>query len=189
MTKKRRAPRRQPSGHANRERARTKALEGLRVEAEQLGAVVLETHELEAIRRDAAGDGTRSASYDSLPPTPTESTAVLPFATRVAVIALGEVVADKTLEPVTRWRWIKDLTAVLGMTHAKNAVQAKLEEVARAVLPAGEVDDDEDPRMTPITPGAWDAAKRGLKVYGDGDTRPNNATKVAVVDGDEENES
>jgi hypothetical protein len=54
------------------------------------------------------------------------------------LIALNEVISQPGIDPERRLRWIADIGAKIGMTHAKALVQQKLDEVSVRVLgPAG----------------------------------------------------
>lgn len=51
------------------------------------------------------------------------------WANDVLLITLQQVVRDPALHPLIRWRWIKELAAVLGMLRDKSAEQKRLQQL------------------------------------------------------------
>lgn len=71
------------------------------------------------------------ADFAGLEPPPLgDPSAAISWANDVALIALHQVLRDPTLDNVVRWRWIKDLLAVVGMVRDKAAEQARLAKLA-----------------------------------------------------------
>lgn len=86
-----------------------------------------------------AGPRPSLADFADLPPPPLgDSAAAIAWANDIALIALHQVLREPTLTNPERWRWIKDLLAVVGMVRDKAAEQARLAKLAeRSGLTSG----------------------------------------------------
>lgn len=74
------------------------------------------------------------------------------WATDVVLLAMSQAMRDAALSSPERWRWIKDLSGVLGQLRDKTADQRKLIELQREVaelrsIPAQHAAHDEEESM------------------------------------------
>lgn len=78
-----------------------------------------------------AGPRPSLADFAGLPPPPLgDSAGAIAWANDIALIALHQVLREPTLTNPERWRWIKDLLAVVGMVRDKAAEQTRLAKLA-----------------------------------------------------------
>lgn len=98
-------------------------------------------------------DAKRTDILAQLGPVPSDPTEGLIYAQKVMLHALNEIVANPAIEPERRLRLISDIGGKIGMTHAKALVQHRLAEVARQVLPAEVIENDEG---VAVDPREWD---------------------------------
>lgn len=56
------------------------------------------------------------------------------WANDVVLLTLQQVIRDEALPNLMRWRWIKDLAAVLGMLRDKTAEQKRLQQLHEKLL-------------------------------------------------------
>lgn len=128
------APRRQPSGHAKRQRARDKQLEALRAAATKLGMVVVAKGAVLAPTDDGA------AEFAELGRPPLDNPAVaMGWVRKVQLIALRMAVTAPSSDAVReRLKWAKDLSAAIGMTHSKSSMEERLLDLEKrlAIKPA-----------------------------------------------------
>lgn len=72
--------------------------------------------------------------FETLGPPPLDDlTAGLVYARNCGLICLHQIVtsSNDAVDPLTRWRLVKDMIATLGMTHARAAVEEEVEKLKR----------------------------------------------------------
>lgn len=77
----------------------------------------------------------RQAILDELGPIPDDPTQALVWMQRAMLRTVAEIIADPTIDPERRARYIGDLGGKIGMTHAKALVEAKLDTIEQRVTP------------------------------------------------------
>lgn len=77
----------------------------------------------------------REAIVAELGPIPDDPTQALIWTQRVMLRTIVEILADPTIDPERRARYIGDLGGKIGMTHAKTLVEAKLDTLEERVTP------------------------------------------------------
>lgn len=77
----------------------------------------------------------RQAVLAELGPIPDDPTQALVWTQRVMLRTIAEILADPTIDPERRARYIGDLGGKIGMTHAKTLVEAKLDTIEQRVSP------------------------------------------------------
>ncbi len=78
----------------------------------------------------------------------------LEYVRRAQLIAFSQICKSRTLPQRERWRLIKELSAVVGMTSNRSALEsrtAKLEKMLKAKQQAGAVRDERGPVAKPAT--------------------------------------
>lgn len=82
--------------------------------------------------------------FENLGPPPLDDlTAGLVYARNCGLICLHQIVTapNDAVDPLTRWRLVKDMIATIGMTHARAAVEDEVEKLKkrreREELPQG----------------------------------------------------
>jgi len=118
-----------------------------------------------ALRRKSRDEHPTPYSSLGLPPLD-DPTAALVYAQNALLMALHEVLNDPGLTPEQRWRFITDMTAKIGMTHAKALVQSR---ISKAVKRLEGVEDkggeDVEPFNGTVDPAG--AGDRDRGEYGD----------------------
>lgn len=76
-------------------------------------------------------DKARTELVANLGPVPDDPTQALLYGQRVMLHALRDAALNPTLDPERRLRWITEIGAKLGMTHAKALMEYKLERVTQ----------------------------------------------------------
>jgi hypothetical protein len=77
----------------------------------------------------------RETILAELGPVPDDPTQALVWMQRVMLRTVAEILADPTIDPERRARYIGDLGGKIGMTHAKALVEAKLDTIEQRVSP------------------------------------------------------
>lgn len=79
----------------------------------------------------------RKSVVERLGPPPTnDPTKALIYAQQVLVLSIEDILSDSTMDPEKRYRLLGDLSAKVGMTHAKALVEDKLDRVTKRLLVA-----------------------------------------------------
>ena len=74
--------------------------------------------------------------YDRLGPPPlNDPLGALQYATDALLITLRQVSTDAHIDSETRWKLVADISAKLGMTHAKTVMQRRVKELSDKIKP------------------------------------------------------
>lgn len=90
-----------------------------------------------------------------LGPVPKDPTQALIYAQKAMMAMLEQVIADPSIDPERKLRWVSEIGGRIGMTYSRTLQQSKLEELARHVLAGGVSDDAGEP----IQPGEWNRSR------------------------------
>lgn len=88
-------------------------------------------------------DPNREASIATLGPLPDDPTLGLVYAQKCMLLTLQEVALNVSIDPEKRIRWIADIGAKIGITHAKTLIQHKLDDISSRVIGPSETHADE----------------------------------------------
>lgn len=122
----------------------------------------------------------RQDVLERLGPPPTDDpTKALIYAQNVLVLSLQDIAADPTMDPERRYRLLADLSAKVGMTHAKALVQHKLETVTKRLGVAKDKSGRLESTRGVVLPAA---ARRGGRVLGQPPVRGPDADPAAPED-------
>jgi hypothetical protein len=118
------APRRQLSGSAKRQRARTKKLAELRLLAEELGVVIVDP------RNSQPASDNGAAAFAQIGPAPLDDPATaLSWVRKIQLRALELAVADPELPLAAKLRTVKDLAFTAGASHNRSELEHRLGEL------------------------------------------------------------
>lgn len=77
----------------------------------------------------------RETILAELGPVPDDPTLALVWMQKVMLRTVAEILADPTIDPERRARYVGDLGGKIGMTHAKALVEAKLDTIEQRITP------------------------------------------------------
>jgi hypothetical protein len=59
---------------------------------------------------------------------------ILEYARKTLAVTLGQVCRDKKLPRLTRWRFIREITAALGMTHNRGKIESRTKKLEATMV-------------------------------------------------------